>query len=293
MTMPFSSQPVAALAVHGITNQEHVVELVRRAQKSRLLLHALGGLVPGLDPQHFQGMSQVLDIACGPGIWTLELARAAPSTQVIGIETSQAMISYALHQTRGQGLPNAQYQVVSSLVGPLAFADSTFDLISLRLVSTRLKREDWPRLLAECWRLLRPGGKMHVTEGEVSMTNSPAHEELARLFLGALQRAGIGFSLSGRHLGLLCELEPLLSAAGFHVCSCRAHMVNYSYGADLYEAWKRDTLIFVKEVQPFLVQTGVATEAWLGALYQQLQYEMNLPAFHALQPFLTVWGTKG
>lgn len=133
---------------------------------------------------------------------------------------------------------------------------------------------------------------MHVTEAEVGMSNAPAHEELTRLFLGALQRAEIGFASSDRHLGVLCELEPLLSDAGFQACSCRAHMVNYSYGADLSEAWKRDTLIYAKEVQPFLVHTGVATEASLETLYQQLQYEMNLPSFHALQPFLMVWGTK-
>lgn len=235
----------------------------------------------------------VLDIGCGPGIWTGELAHTAPSTQVIGIDTGPAMISYALHRAREQGLTNTHYLVVPSLVGPLAFADGTFDLISLRLVSTRLKREDWPRLLAECWRLLRPGGKLHVTEGEMGMTNAPAHEELARLLLDALQRAGIGFFWSDRHLGLLCELEPLLSAAGFQACSCWAHMVNYSYGTDLSEAWKRETLIYAKEVQPFLVHTGVATEEYLATFYQQLQYEMNLPSFHALQPFLTVWGTKG
>ena len=40
----------------------------------------------------------------------------------------------------------------------LDFPDASFDLVNARLVNAFLSRQDWPRLIQEGFRLLRPGG---------------------------------------------------------------------------------------------------------------------------------------
>jgi ubiquinone/menaquinone biosynthesis C-methylase UbiE len=279
------------VSTKSVTWHEEMIELARLINKTQLLIRASGGLLPGLQSEHLQHSTSVLEIACGPGIWTLELARANPQMVVIGIDTSTHMITYARNILREQALGNAQYLHVSDLKA-LPFDAASFDLISMQCMGRFLKKDDWPPLLSTCWHLLRPGGLIRLTELEISLTNAPAHEELSRLFLRAMRLDDRSFSLSDRHLGLISELEPLLSTTGFQECTSVAHMVNYSYGTSFHDAWKKDLLILSKEVQPIILQKGLVTQAYLDVLYQRLHYEMSLPVFHAIQPILTVYGIK-
>jgi SAM-dependent methyltransferase len=70
----------------------------------------------------------LLDIACGPGGWALEMALAYPSIQVTGIDISPGMIDYANAQAHASGLDNVKFQV-ATITDPLTFPDDTFDLI--------------------------------------------------------------------------------------------------------------------------------------------------------------------
>jgi ubiquinone/menaquinone biosynthesis C-methylase UbiE len=279
-------------ATESVIKHEEIVELARLINKTQLLIRISGGLLPGLQPDQLQHVTSVLEIACGPGVWTLELARANPQMRVTGVDTSSLMITYARNILREQALGNAQYFHIPYDVTALPFDAASFDLMSMQCLGRFLKQDDWPHLLSACWHLLRPGGLIRLTELEVSLTNAPALEEMSQLFLRAMRLDGRSFSPSDRHLGLISELEPMLYAAGFQECIRIAQMVNYSYGTPFHDEWKKEILIFSKEVQPLLVQKGLATPADLDALNQRLHYEISIPTFHALQPLLTVYGIK-
>jgi ubiquinone/menaquinone biosynthesis C-methylase UbiE len=275
-----------------LTCDTTVVEIARLVNKAHLLIQALGGLLPGLKPESMRHITSVLDVACGPGIWTLELARRQPKISVIGIDTSESMIAYARRISQQQAMGNTTYLTIPSFAEPFPFAEASFDLINMQFIATFLKKEDWPHLLSACWRLLRPGGLLRLTEFGVGRVNSPAHEELSQLFQHALHLADRNLVLSDQHSGFSSELESLLYAANFHACFEVTHTINYSYGAPLYEEWKRDYLILSREAQPLLVQMGLATQRQVDALHQQQCYEMNIPTFQAILPVLTVWGKK-
>jgi SAM-dependent methyltransferase len=275
-----------------LTRDTTVVEIARLVNKAYLLIQALGGLLPGLKPESMQHITSILDVACGPGIWTLELARRQPKISVVGIDTSESMIEYARRLSQQQAMSNTAYLTIPSFAEPFPFAEASFDLMNMQFIATFLKKDDWPHLLSACWHLLRSGGLLRLTEFGVGQVNSPAHEELSQLFLHAMHLTDRSLLLSDQHSGLLDELEPLLYTANFHACLSVTHTVNYSYGAPLREEWKRDYLILSREAQPLIVQMGLATQRQVDALHQQQCYEMNMPTFQAILPMVTMWGKK-
>jgi SAM-dependent methyltransferase len=108
-----------------------VTEMVRLTEQDRHFNKAMGGLLP--EQADLSGIRRVLDVACGPGGWALELAQAYPQMQVVAIDIDPGMISYATEQARASGLDNARFLVMNAL-DPLDFPDASFDLVNARFM---------------------------------------------------------------------------------------------------------------------------------------------------------------
>src|SRR5260370_21869077 len=128
--------------------------------KKTLLTEAMGGPPPEQSAQALEHIHDVLDIGCGPGGWVHTVAQTYPQTQATGIDVSTTMITYAQAIAHVMRLGNAHFCVMDA-TRPLDFPDASFDLVNARLVSGFLLSEQWPLLLAECTRMLRPGGIVH------------------------------------------------------------------------------------------------------------------------------------
>lgn len=74
----------------------------------------------------------ILDIACGPGGWVLQVAKAYLEIEPMDIDLSIRMIMYAGAQTLAYGLKNARFRLMDALK-PL-LADQSFDLVSACLL---------------------------------------------------------------------------------------------------------------------------------------------------------------
>ena len=96
-----------------ISDPESGAEMARLIDQDRLVTKGMGGLFPERS-NDFSGIHRVLDGACGPGGWALEIAFKYPEIEVVGFDVSQAMIDYANAQARVQGLENASFQVMNS-----------------------------------------------------------------------------------------------------------------------------------------------------------------------------------
>ncbi|GHP00876.1 hypothetical protein KSF_109230 [Reticulibacter mediterranei] len=269
---------------------DSLVDIEHLSETLRLVKQSIGGLIPELTDAERTGMRDVLEIACGPGTWSLEMARTYPGFTYTGIDTSHSMIAIAQQEARERRLA-VQFLQVSDLLGA-DFPDHSFDLISAHFLSHVLPKDAWSQLLQACYRMVRPGGWVRLTEFEAGSSNAPAHEELWSLWIQAMNRSGHGFSSGVRHVGILCELEPLLFSTGFSDTRSHSHVINYSYGAPLHNEWKDNLLLLLNCAQPLLVKTGVSTPEHLAQLYHQQQREMHVPTFHAILPMLTVIGRK-
>ncbi|HEY7417177.1 MAG TPA: methyltransferase domain-containing protein [Ktedonobacteraceae bacterium] len=272
-----------------VIDAENAAEMARLMLQDHMLTGALGGLVP--EPIDLSKVSQVLDIACGPGGWLLDLTNNYAHIHGIGVDISQLMIEYASSLAASQRLPNVQFRVMD-VTKPLDFPDQTFDLVNARILTGFLAKEQWPLLLQECFRITRQGGILRLTEVEWGATNSPAYEKLTGFAALGNWRAGHSFSPSGRTFGTPPVLRLLMRQAGYQDIQHRACAVDYSAGTEGYESGVQNYLVFYKLFQPFLVQMQVATAEELQNVYARMEEEMQAEEFCAFDYYLTVWGRK-
>ncbi|MBA2285142.1 MAG: class I SAM-dependent methyltransferase [Ktedonobacteraceae bacterium] len=268
---------------------ENVAEMARLLGQDRLITKGMGGLIS--ERSDLSGIQRILDVACGPGGWALEIAATYPEIEVVGIDVSQVMINYANTQVRVQNLHNASFQVMD-IQKALNFPDRSFDLVNARFLNF-LPAAAWSPLMQEVGRITRPGGTIRLTESEWwYFTNSPALENLNATFIRALKLQGESFSQSGRFTGVLPMLGRFLLNAGCVNVNYKAHAIDYSYGTEAHEGLRHDAGIVFKLFQPFIVRLGIATQEDVNQLYEQMQTEMAQADFRGLMLPLTAWGEK-
>ena len=269
---------------------ESGAEMARLLDQDRLVTKGMGGLFSGFFDSEISCIQRILDIACGPGGWAQEVAFNYPEKEVVGFDISQSMIEYAREQAHLQQLHNASFHVMN-VMKPLDFADGSFDLVNARSISF-VPFAAWPSLLQECQRILRPGGIICLSEGEIPFTNKFAYETLWRWLSQALHKAGQGFSPSGHQLGVVPMLGYLLRQAGFQDIRQNPHMLDASLGSESYEGGRKDMLIVSKLFEPFVTGLGIATPQEYDRLYEQMQIEMIADDFRSIALMVTFIGTR-
>lgn len=100
--------------------------------------------------------ADVIEIGCGTGFLSLELAAAG--RRVVGVDVSAVGIDVArAHgEALGTATPNLRFETIEGL--GLPFPDESFDLAFSVEVLEHLHERDVPGHLAEVLRVLRPGG---------------------------------------------------------------------------------------------------------------------------------------
>lgn len=106
------------------------------------------------DAVELQQDSKVLDVGCGTGVLTRELARRVPGNdEIIGLDANPGMIAVAQHAD-----PRIAWQLGDA--SALPFADGTFDIVASQFALMLF--EDREKALREMWRVLSPDGKLVV-----------------------------------------------------------------------------------------------------------------------------------
>jgi ubiquinone/menaquinone biosynthesis C-methylase UbiE len=109
----------------------------------------------------------ILEVATGTGAQLVSLARRNPSGRTAGIELSDGMLAQTRKRLRAAGLSSVELMSGDAL--RLPFDDDSFDLLVNAYMLDLLAREDIVRALAEFKRVMRPGGRLvlsNMTKGE-------------------------------------------------------------------------------------------------------------------------------
>ncbi len=223
----------------------------RTAQNSAEYL--LSYLTPGV---------RVLDVGCGPGSITLDIARLVEPGEVIGLERSQAAVEVAKAAGVDAEIVNADF--VLGDVYELDFADNSFDVVHAHQVLQHLS--DPSAALREMIRVCKPAGVVAVRDADYSaMSWYPASAGLTRwmeLYL-QLARANDGEPDAGRHLLAWAH------AAGIENISPSASVWCYAM-PDARAEWGQTWAIRVTESEfaKQVVANGFADEDELAELAQ-------------------------
>ncbi|OGN97095.1 MAG: hypothetical protein A2Z77_05950 [Chloroflexi bacterium RBG_13_51_36] len=106
----------------------------------------------------------ILDIGCGSGVSTQELARLSQG-KVIGIDIDQSALDKFTKRIKGAGLTH-QIQVINCSMFDIDFPDESFDLVwaegSIYAISFERGLQEWKQLL-------KPGGSIvvHDEQGNI------------------------------------------------------------------------------------------------------------------------------
>jgi ubiquinone/menaquinone biosynthesis C-methylase UbiE len=272
-----------------VIDAESPAEMARLLDLHTLITKSMGGLFA--ERTDIAGVRDILDIACGPGGWVLDVAREYPDTQVTGIDISKRMVDYASAYALVRGLDNAHFLRMDALK-PLDFSDASFDLVNGRALVGFMYPEAWTALLQETFRIIRPGGILRLNEGEMAITNSPAYEKLSGLVVKAIQLVNRSFSPDGRHFGITPMLSRLLREAGYQNIQQRPYIVDFSAGTESRDGWYQDFMIGFYLGSPFIIQMGLITKEDFESTYQQMLAEMLSDNFCGIAFGLTAWGQK-
>jgi ubiquinone/menaquinone biosynthesis C-methylase UbiE len=123
----------------------------RTAENSASFL--LAHLMPGLS---------LLDVGCGPGTITADLARRLGTGTVVGIDLAEEVVELARDQHPTPSGAELSFQVGD--VYALDFTDETFDIVFAHQVLQHLGRP--VDAVAEMRRVLKPGGLLAVRDAD-------------------------------------------------------------------------------------------------------------------------------
>ncbi len=110
--------------------------------------------------------SRMLDLGCGTGSTTLLLKQAFPQAVVTGLDLSPYMLAVAEDKSRHADLA-IEWQQGTAEATP--FASASFDLVTASLLFHETPPAISQAILAECYRLLVPGGQVLILDGNQSM----------------------------------------------------------------------------------------------------------------------------
>ena len=155
---------------------------------------ALGGnfLAPCAHP------TSILDVVCGSGAWTADMAKLFPGAEILGLDS-----------IRPSCPQSSSFQFVEGRTpSTLPFDDARFDYVHQRCLGTVVPTEHWQHIVNELVRVTRLGGWIELMEYGSFANASPATEQFWNLWQEAKKKQSIDL-LATERLGELLRTQLL------------------------------------------------------------------------------------
>lgn len=157
-------------------------------------------------PAALQPGEMVVDAGCGVGGAALDIARDYGVT-VVGLTVSARQVELARARASAAGLAGQVRFEQADCASVLPFADGSVDAVVS--IEAACHFADKARFLAECRRILRPGGRLTASD----WIRVPARDNVDAVADAALAAVEEAWHLAG--LATLDEWHALLTATGF------------------------------------------------------------------------------
>jgi ubiquinone/menaquinone biosynthesis C-methylase UbiE len=212
-----------------------------------------------LDAMAIDSARSVLDLGCGTGVAARAVAgRPGFSGRVTGIDRSPHLVAAAARLARDGGVA-AKVEFRAGDSHSLALRDAEFDAVVAHTLFSHL--DDPGSVLREIVRVLRPGGKVGIFDGDyASMTfaaDDPAEGK-------AIDEAIIAAIVTNPRV--MRQMPQLLREAGLEIEAAFPYVLAEVGRADFWDS-------AIKSLVRLLPKAGVMTEAqaadWAAAMFRR------------------------
>jgi ubiquinone/menaquinone biosynthesis C-methylase UbiE len=152
---PSTHHTVPSKESESYTHGHH--ESVLRAHRTRSAQNSAGFLLP-----HLRDDMSLLDVGCGPGTVTADLARILAGGDVVGVDASRLVLDAARSHAQALGFANVRFEQANAY--ELPFDDDTFDVVYAHQLLQHLS--DPVAALREMRRVAKPGGLVAVRDAD-------------------------------------------------------------------------------------------------------------------------------
>jgi ubiquinone/menaquinone biosynthesis C-methylase UbiE len=254
-------------------------ESVVRHHAARTAANSAAFLLPSLDP----GM-RLLDVGCGPGSITVDLAARVAPGAVVGIDIVDRVLDEARAAVAAAGAANVTIEPGN--VYDLAFENDGFDVVYAHQVLQHLT--DPVRALRQMRRVARPGGIVAVRDADYGgFIWEPGEPRLARwmeLYQEVTRRNGAEAN-AGRHV------SRWMSEAGFTDVTISTSTWHYSTPEERHwwaDGWCRRATEsdFASQAQDY----GLASRAELASIADAWAWWADQPSGFFMVPHVEALG---
>ena len=165
----------------------------------------------GIEMLHARTGENILEIGFGTGHCLIELARSVgPSGKVLGIDLSEKMVEISRERIRQEGMED-RIELACSDALHLPYDSQTLDGVFMSFTLELFDTPEIPLVLAQCKRVLKPGGRI-VVVGMSRVRSSGLVTEV--------------FEWTHRHFPNYLDCRPILvrravEDAGFQISAAR------------------------------------------------------------------------
>jgi ubiquinone/menaquinone biosynthesis C-methylase UbiE len=222
---------------------------------------------------------RVLDVGCGSGVVTREVARRVGSGgRVVGVDPSQALLAVARRLAREAGV-GEHVEFHEGGVHRLPFPDGAFDVVVCVTVLSHVPAAD--AAIPELVRVLRPRGRLGVFDLDTDMTTftHPDRALTRRIVAAASDATAVNGWLSR-------QLPALLRRAGIVDVRARGFFPLETDVGSFYGQ-------MAERCAEAAARTGAISEAERGAWVEAFRAQAHDGPIVAGRLHIFVWGRKG
>lgn len=224
---------------------------------------------------------QILEVGCGPGFVTEQLAERLPNSRITGLDLDESLLKHAVKLMKEKSQENVNF--VQASVFDTGLPDNSYDFVVARMLFLHLHKPEEAAI--ELHRVLKTGGKLVIIDIDdgifgVIQPDNEGFQSITKKFTEMQGKAG-GNRLIGR------SLPRLLRKTGFTEIELETVAVH----SDLAGMEGFQIQFDPKRFEGFY-RNGVLTEKEFSHISQIAERLAEEPDSYAMMLFVMVCGMK-